>query len=131
MIADPLGLQAPPLAPGPPPTSGADLPDPAPADLAPWETDPDWEDDSWRNQAACRATAADLFFPTGRTPGASEQVRAAKSVCRSCEVRETCLLYALETNQDAGIWGGTSEDERRKLRRVWLARRRRVRPTVN
>ncbi len=39
-------------------------------------------------------------------------------------------MYALETNQEAGIWGGTSEDERRKMRRAWLARRRRLRPAV-
>ncbi len=82
----------------------------------------DWEGERWRDRAACRSTAADLFFPIGRTPGAIDQIRTAKSVCRSCEVRETCLLYALETNQDSGIWGGTSEDERRKLRRAWLAR---------
>jgi WhiB family redox-sensing transcriptional regulator len=102
----------------------------SPSDGSLWWTTLDWEDDAWRDQAACKSTAADLFFPTGRTPGASEQVRAAKSVCRQCEVRATCLLYALETNQDAGIWGGTSEDERRKLRRAWLARRRKIRPAI-
>lgn len=51
-------------------------------------------------------------------------VEAAKAVCESCPVREACLRYALETNQEAGVWGGTSEEERRKLRRAWLARRR-------
>jgi WhiB family redox-sensing transcriptional regulator len=30
------------------------------------------------------------------------------------------------TNQDSGVWGGTSEEERRKLRRAWLARQRRA-----
>jgi WhiB family redox-sensing transcriptional regulator len=45
-------------------------------------------------------------------------------VCDSCPVRAQCLQFALETNQEAGIWGGTSEEERRRLRRVWLARRR-------
>lgn len=98
-----------------------------PPEMASWE-ERDWEDDGWRDQAACRATAAELFFPSGRTPGASEAVRAAKSVCRTCDVREACLMYALQTNQDAGIWGGTSEDERRKMRRAWLARGRRMRP---
>jgi WhiB family redox-sensing transcriptional regulator len=28
------------------------------------------------------------------------------------------------TNQDSGIWGGTSEDERRKLRKAWLMQER-------
>ena len=31
-----------------------------------------------------------------------------------------CLLYALETNQATGVWGGTTEDERRALRRTWV-----------
>ena len=30
------------------------------------------------------------------------------------------------TNQDSGVWGGTSEEERRKLRRAWVARQRRA-----
>jgi WhiB family redox-sensing transcriptional regulator len=30
---------------------------------------------------------------------------------------EPCLTWALETGQDAGVWGGTSEDERRALKR--------------
>ena len=37
-----------------------------------------------------------------------------------------CLEFALATNQEAGVWGATSEDERRKLRKAWLARRRRA-----
>ena len=47
-------------------------------------------------------------------------------MCRSCPVVEECLAYALETNQEAGVWGGTSEEERRRLRRAWLAARRRI-----
>jgi WhiB family redox-sensing transcriptional regulator len=39
-------------------------------------------------------------------------------------VRVDCLDYALETNQDSGIWGGTSEDERRALRRQYAARQK-------
>ena len=38
-----------------------------------------------------------------------------------CEVRTECLEWAMVTGQDAGVWGGLSEDERRALRR---ARRR-------
>ncbi|RAE30272.1 WhiB family transcriptional regulator, partial [Burkholderia multivorans] len=41
----------------------------------------------------------------------------AKTVCRRCEVAETCLQWALESGQDAGVWGGLSEDERRALKR--------------
>jgi WhiB family redox-sensing transcriptional regulator len=47
-------------------------------------------------------------------------------VCGGCDARQPCLEFALTTNQDSGIWGGTSEEERRKLRRQWLAARRRA-----
>jgi WhiB family redox-sensing transcriptional regulator len=39
---------------------------------------------------------------------------------------DPCLEFALATNQEAGIWGATSEEERRKLRKAWLARQRRA-----
>jgi WhiB family redox-sensing transcriptional regulator len=86
-------------------------------------TDPVQTDD-WRRVASCRDTDPDLFFPVGTTGPAIEQIENAKAVCRTCEALVPCLEFALSTNQDSGIWGGTSEEERRKLRRQWLARRR-------
>ena len=83
-----------------------------------------WDDSGWRDRAACRDSAPDLFFPIGSTGAALEEVRAAKAVCARCVVREQCLEFALETNQEAGIWGGASEEERRTLRRERLASRR-------
>jgi WhiB family redox-sensing transcriptional regulator len=74
----------------------------------------------WRRAAACRDTAPDLFFPVGTTGLAIEQIEAAKAVCEQCPVKEPCLQFALETNQDSGIWGGLSEEERRPLRRQWV-----------
>ena len=38
-------------------------------------------------------------------------------MCRQSSVSELCLKWALETGQDAGVWGGMSEDERRALKR--------------
>ena len=83
----------------------------------------DWDNDSWRDQAACRDTNPDLFFPAGSTGVAVEQIEAAKAVCRSCPVQDACLRFAFEMNQEAGVWGGTDEDERRRLRRSWRAGR--------
>jgi WhiB family transcriptional regulator, redox-sensing transcriptional regulator len=85
---------------------------------------PDSSDSNWRNDAACRDTDPDLFFPVGTTGPAIEQIENAKAVCRTCESQVPCLEFALSTNQDSGVWGGTSEEERRKLRRQWMARRR-------
>ena len=71
----------------------------------------------WRHRAACRDEGPELFFPLGNTGPALLQIEEAKQVCRRCPVREECLAWALETGQDAGVWGGLSEDERRALKR--------------
>lgn len=86
---------------------------------------PQWDDEGWREHAACRRTDAELFFPSGNRAGvADDQVAAAKAICRVCQVQEACLNYAFETNQESGIWGGREEDERRRLRKIWRAGRR-------
>jgi WhiB family redox-sensing transcriptional regulator len=73
--------------------------------------------DDWRALSACRDTDPSLFFPIGTTGIAVDQIASAKGVCETCEVKEPCLLFALETNQDSGVWGGMSEEERRHVRR--------------
>ncbi len=80
----------------------------------------------WRTSSACRDEDPELFFPIGTTGPAVEQMDAAKRICNICSVREECLEFALATNQDAGIWGGLNEDERRTLRRQRQRQRRRV-----
>jgi WhiB family redox-sensing transcriptional regulator len=74
-------------------------------------------DMDWRSRAACLDEDPELFFPIGNTGPALAQIEEAKKVCRRCEVREVCLQWALDHGQDAGVWGGMSEDERRALRR--------------
>ena len=91
-----------------------------------WSRTIDWDSDNWRDVASCRDTDPDLFFPVGTTGPALEQIEAAKAVCRACPALEPCLEFALATNQESGVWGATSEDERRKLRKAWLARQRRA-----
>ncbi len=81
-------------------------------------------DTSWRDVASCRDTDPDLFFPIGTTGQAIQQIGEAKSVCMGCAAQLDCLEFALRANQDSGVWGGTSEEERRQLRRTYLARRR-------
>ena len=71
----------------------------------------------WRHSALCRDEDPELFFPIGTTGPAAVQVEQAKVVCRRCTVVEDCLTWALDTGQESGVWGGTSEDERRALRR--------------
>ncbi|MEU5091763.1 WhiB family transcriptional regulator [Streptomyces sp. NPDC021356] len=81
--------------------------------------------ENWREHAACRHEDPDLFFPIGTTGPALVQTEQAKAVCHRCPVREQCLEWALETEQTLGVWGGTSENERRGLRRRRTAARRR------
>ena len=89
-----------------------------------WSRPIDWDKEDWRADAACRHVDPDLFFPVGNTGPAVEQIASAKAVCRQCDAQPSCLEFALATNQEAGVWGGTSEEERRKLRKAWLARKR-------
>jgi WhiB family transcriptional regulator, redox-sensing transcriptional regulator len=88
-------------------------------------------DFAWRDEAGCRFADLELFFPSGPSGQALEETQAAKAICSTCQVKEQCLRFALETNQEDGIWGGTTATERRKLRRTWLANRRRPRPAAN
>ena len=71
----------------------------------------------WRSRAACLDKDPELFFPVGNTGPALLQIEEAKAVCRSCEVIDVCLKWAIETGQGSGVWGGTSEDERRAMKR--------------
>lgn len=67
---------------------------------------------SWQADALCAQTDPEAFFPE---KGGS--TREAKRICEGCEVRSSCLEYALQNDERFGIWGGLSERERRKLRR--------------
>ena len=48
----------------------------------------------------------------------AEQATAAKFICGTCPIRSACLRWALDTGQEAGVWGGTSEEDRRAMRRT-------------
>lgn len=72
---------------------------------------------TWRNEAACLDEDPELFFPIGNTGPADVQIEMAKAICHRCAVRETCLNWAIDSRQDAGVWGGMSADERRSLKR--------------
>lgn len=67
-------------------------------------------------QGNCRDQPPDLFFPSDGVG-----VEVAKRVCVDCPVKSLCLEYAMESHIDHGVWGGTSERERRRI-----ARRRRL-----
>src|ERR1700733_4878461 len=80
----------------------------------------------WRHEAACREVDPELFFPIGNTGPALLQIDEAKQVCRRCSVMDECLRWAIDSGQDAGVWGGLSEDERRALKRRTIRLRARA-----
>lgn len=65
---------------------------------------------AWTERARCRGLDPDQFF----VRGAAESRQAVK-VCNRCEVRQTCLQYALDNDIEYGIWGGLTERQRRAL----------------
>ena len=72
---------------------------------------------TWIERAACLGEDPELFFPVGIGPAALKQEAEAKAVCGDCSVRAECLEWSLATCQDAGVWGGLGEEERREIRR--------------
>lgn len=68
--------------------------------------------EDWTKRGACRGMTLDVFF-TER----GESTKQAKALCAECPVVNECLDYALRTGQKFGIWGGTSEKERKRMRR--------------
>jgi WhiB family redox-sensing transcriptional regulator len=68
--------------------------------------------------ALCKGQDPSPWFPG---PGGS--MDRAKAVCRACPARVHCLEWAMQADERAGVWGGTSPDERDQLRRAWKRRR--------
>ena len=73
-------------------------------------------DSEWMGQGRCRDLDPAVFFPSDGIG-----VQAAQRICSECPVKGPCLEYALDNRVDHGVWGGTSERERRRI-----LRRRRV-----
>lgn len=65
---------------------------------------------NWMDDGICRNHAPDTFFPSDGVG-----VEVAKRICATCPVIDTCLEYALENHIDHGVWGGTSERQRRRI----------------
>jgi WhiB family redox-sensing transcriptional regulator len=68
--------------------------------------------DDRHERALCSQMDPELWFPEPW-----EDETPAKLICRRCPVREACLAHALNANEEYGIWGGLSPEERREMRR--------------
>lgn len=65
---------------------------------------------SWMNEAACRNEPPDIFFPER-----GETLAPARAICANCPSFDPC--YERGLREKFGVWAGTSERERRRIRR--------------
>jgi WhiB family redox-sensing transcriptional regulator len=65
----------------------------------------------WTESAACKGKGH-LFFEDDHLT----IVRKAKAVCTTCPVIDQCLMYAMDNNE-FGVWGGMTANERKNYRR--------------
>jgi WhiB family redox-sensing transcriptional regulator len=72
---------------------------------------------AWMLAAGCRDSDPELFFPVSEVGPGARQVAEARAVCAGCPVQVECLAFALERDL-VGVWGATTEDERRLMRRA-------------
>lgn len=75
--------------------------------------------DLWISQARCQEEDTELFFILRGDPNQKQKRIAAYAICQYCPVKLECLDYAI-INHEVGIWGGTTDAERRFLRRSWI-----------
>ncbi|MFA1541387.1 WhiB family transcriptional regulator [Actinomadura monticuli] len=88
-------------------------------------------EEHWTDHAICRGADPDLFFPIGYSAEVlQEQQDAAKAICANCPVIADCLTWALKVGEPDGIWGGTTPEERRYLRRTADAPARKPLPVI-
>lgn len=76
----------------------------------------------WQLRAACREADLELFYS-----GIDHDIQIALSFCDVCDVRETCRDEAFARREHFGVWGGTTERERRRMFRAERRRRRQER----
>ncbi len=65
---------------------------------------------NWMAEGLCNEQPPSLFFPSDGVG-----VEVAKKICAECPAKEPCLEYALANRIDHGVWGGTSERQRRRI----------------
>jgi WhiB family redox-sensing transcriptional regulator len=70
---------------------------------------------AWWVDASCQVSPTKWFYPAREELA---DLRKALRVCADCPVRRECLREALATHppDDWGVWGGTTRQQRRRIR---------------
>lgn len=73
----------------------------------------------WRDHAACLGKDPEDWFPVSELESgiALAHIESVKAICSECPMAGSCLSWALETQQQHGIWGGLTVKERANLKR--------------
>lgn len=72
----------------------------------------------WKAQARCRPKDERLDLTDAFFPGRGDDSRMTRRMCHGCRVVTDCLEYALSHRSIQGIWGGTTDQERREIAAV-------------
>ncbi len=85
-----------------------------------------WE---WQYEGSCRDMDTELFFhPEGeRGPARRRRAAEAKKICAGCPVMMECRAHSIAAREPYGIWGGLTEEERRRINREAAARAKEAR----
>ena len=70
----------------------------------------------WHLRAACRGQGPEEFVR-----GPKADYSTTRELCTTCPVRRECLDFALADESITGLWGGTTDRERRQIRRLRVA----------
>lgn len=87
-----------------------------------YSDDPEW---AWRYDAKCRGVDTEIFFPPRDKAKYAPIADAAKAICLGkdgsppCKVRKECLIDAIKSDEQHGIWGGLSHRERNAMVRKY------------
>lgn len=71
-------------------------------------------DAPWTDMALCQQVDPEMFFPN---KGDKETSYDAQRVCKECPVMAECLEAAIARNEQFGIWGGMTFNQRQSERR--------------
>lgn len=66
---------------------------------------------AWMLDADCARTDPETFFPD---IGMSN--KRAKAICETCPSKAPCLQWALDNNEQYGVFGGTSRADRQQIK---------------
>lgn len=77
----------------------------------------DYPNFSDKGSPNCTEHDPELFFPDPDGPNFYQLLRYAKNICTGCPYQLECLEYAVKHNEP-GVWGGTAEGERQRMKRA-------------